>query len=146
MRWQRAAQAVIAILVLGFIGVLVTTLRKDRVKPEQPAPPPRLDPKSTSETRGKGNHRITDPTGRERFVVDWDGSHIALPGGRQRMSQNVKLTVNHPDRSFVVNADEIDLLMKEGANVAEATFKGNVRLTGAGGLTVTSAEATYSEA
>ena len=145
MRWQRAAQAVIAILVLGFIGVLVTTLRKDRVKTEQAPPPVRLDPTAITETTGKGVHRITDPTGRERFVVEWDGSHIALPDGRQRMSQNVRLTVNRPDRSFVVNADEVDLLVKKGADVAEATFKGNVRLTGAGGLTVTAAEATYSE-
>ena len=59
MRWQRAAQAVIAVLVLGFIGVLVTTLRQERVKVPQQLPPPRLDPKSTSETQGKGVTRTT---------------------------------------------------------------------------------------
>lgn len=145
MGWQRAAQAVIAILVIGFIVVLITTLRQERARPQQAPPTPRLDEKSMSETQGKGSTSITDPSGRERFVIDFDGSHIALPGGRQRMSKNVRLTINRPDRSFIVAADELDLLLKGGADLAEATFRGNVRLTGAGGLDVTAAEATYSE-
>ena len=145
MRWQRAAQAVIAILVIGFVGVLVMTLRQERVKPPQAAPPPRIDEKSTSETQGKGRHRITDPSGKDRFIIEWDGSHVALPAGRQRMSQNVRLTINKEDRSFVVRADELDLVVKDGNTVPEATFKGNVHLAGSGGLDVSAAEATYTD-
>ena len=145
MRWQRAAQAVIAVLVLGFIGVLVTTLRQDRVEVPQQPPPERLAPDSTSETHGKVSTRITDPSGKDRFSSTAEGSHIALPGGRQRMSKNVTMRINHPDRPMVVGADELDLLLKDAGTPAEATFKGNVRMTGSGGLNVTAAEATYTE-
>lgn len=145
MRWQRAAQAVIAVLVIGFIGVLVMTLRQERVNPvQEPAPPP-IDKDALSETRGKGVTRITDPSGKDRFVITFAGSHIALPGGRQRISEDVTLTINRPDRSFVVAADDLDLLSKEGTGLVEATFKGNVHLTGAGGLDVKADEATYAE-
>src|SRR5687768_1558652 len=144
MRWQRVAQAVIAILVIGFIGVLVNTLRQERVKPPQQPAPERLDKSSTTETHGKGSTSITDPSGKDRFTIDFSGSHIALPGGRQRMSKDVRVKINHPDRPVAVNSDDLDLVLKDGA-LAEGTFKGNVNLAGSGGLTVKAAEATYAE-
>lgn len=144
MRWQRVAQAVIAVLVIGFIGVLVMTLRQERVKLPPAAPLPRLDPKSTAETRGGGTHRVTDPSGRERWRIDF-GTHVALPDGRSKLTDGVVAVVNRDSGPLNVKADEAEVTQKEGSTEPrQAVFKGNVRMTGGGGLDVTTAEATYS--
>ncbi|MBA3637977.1 MAG: LPS export ABC transporter periplasmic protein LptC [Acidobacteria bacterium] len=134
----------IAVLVIGFIGVLVMTLRQDRGKP-QPAPPlPRIDPKSTAETQGGGTHRVTDPSGKERWRIDF-GTHVALPDGRSRLTDGVTAVINRDNGPLNLEADEADVTQKEGSSEPrQAVFKGNVRLTGGGGLEVTTAEATYS--
>ena len=59
MRWQRVAQAVIALLVIGFIGVLVTTLRQERGTVPQQPPPDRIAPDSPRETQAAGCTEIT---------------------------------------------------------------------------------------
>ena len=144
MRWQRVAQAVIAVLVIGFIGVLVTTLRQERVKPKPAAPPPRIDPKSTAETQGGGTHRVTDPTGKDRWRIDF-GTHVALPDGRSRLTDGVSAVISRDNGPLNLKADEADVTQKQGSSEPkQAVFKGNVRLTGGGGLEVTAGEATYS--
>lgn len=144
MRWQRAAQAVIALFVIGFIVVLVATLRKDRAARPQEAPPDRIDPNSTLESQGGGSNTFTDPSGRKEFVIEW-ATHVALPDGRSRLSK-VKVTINRGERPVVVTADEADVTQQPGSVEPEqAVFKGNVRLGQAGGLDVTTAEATYTK-
>lgn len=146
MRWQRAAQAVIAILVIGFIAVLVTTLRQERGTAPQDAPPSRIDPTSTLETQGGGSQRVTDPSGKERWAVRFE-THVALPDGRSRLSGGVDVTINRGDGPLTIKADEVDVTQKEGTvEPSQAVFRGNVRLTGGGGLTVTTEEATYTGA
>ena len=62
------------------------------------------------------------------------------------MSENVEADDQSRQRPFVVNADEADLTQKgSGRRSKQAVFKGNVRLTGGGGLEVKAAEATYTE-
>lgn len=144
MRWQRAAQAVIALLVIGFIALLVVTLRKERTVPAPEAPPQRLDPKSTLESQGGGFNSFTDPSGRERWRIDF-GTHVALPDGQSRFSKRVKVTINRGEQPLVITADEVDVTHK--AETAErAVFKGDVHFTRAGGLDVKTPEATYTEA
>lgn len=144
MRWQRAAQAVIALLVIGFIALLVMTLRKERTVLPPEAPPQRLDPKSTLESQGGGFNSFTDPSGRERWRIDF-GTHVALPDGQSRFSKPVKVTINRGEQPLVITADEVDVTHK--AETAErAVFKGDVRFTRAGGLEVKTPEATYTEA
>jgi lipopolysaccharide export system protein LptA len=144
MRWQRVAQAVIAILVIGFIGVLVTTLRQKRVNPKPEPPPPRLATDSKTETRGGGTHRVSDPSGKDRWRIDF-GTHVVLPDGRSRLSDGVTAVINRESGPLHLKADQADVTQKEGSSEPkEAQFKGNVRLTGSGGLEVTAAEATYS--
>lgn len=144
MRWQRAAQAVIAVLVVGFVIVLVTTLRKERVEPPKTPPPKRLDDKSTLESQGGGSNTFSDPSGKKRFVISW-GTHVALPDGRSRLSQ-VSVTINRGERPLVITSDEADVTQKEGAIEPEqAVFKGNVHLSGGSGLDVATSEATYTK-
>ncbi|CAN5878530.1 hypothetical protein BH24ACI5_BH24ACI5_04430 [soil metagenome] len=144
MRWQRAAQVVIAILVIGFVIVLVTTLRQERVTPQQEAPPTRIDPECSLENSEGGTRHLTDPSGRKRWEATF-GSSCGLPDGRLRMAKGVQVTINRGEGSFVVKADETDVTSK-GSDVSLAVFRGNVRLTGAGGLDVTASEATYTDA
>ena len=144
MRWQRAAQVVIAVLVAGFVVVLVMTLRKERVEPQKTPPPKRLEPNSTLESQGGGSNTFSDPSGKKRFVIAW-GTHVALPDGRSRLSK-VEVTINRGERPLVITADEADVTQKEGSVEPEqAVFKGNVRLSGGSGLDVAASEATYTK-
>lgn len=144
MRWQRAAQAVIAVFVIGFIVVLVLTLRQERATQTQEPPPERINEKSTLESQGGGTNTLTDPSGRKQWEIKW-GTHVVLPDGRSRFSGGVEVIINRGEGPIHVEADDADVTQEE-EGVQAAVFRGNVRLTGAGGLQVTTAEATYSGA
>jgi hypothetical protein len=51
MRWQRVAQAAIAVFVIGFIALLVTTLTRERAAPPQQPAPERQAPDAPVERR-----------------------------------------------------------------------------------------------
>lgn len=144
MRWQRVAQAAIAIFVVGFIAVLVMTLRRETATPEATAPPPqREDDTAQIENRG-GCEQLRSAGGRIVFTVKC-GKHFVYPDGRQRLVDSVEISLPRNDREFVVRADEADIVPKEDG-LDTATFKGNVRLTSEGGLVVTGNQATYADA
>lgn len=141
MRWQRVAQAAIALFVVGFIALLITTLRREGTAMPQERPRPREVPDASLENPGGGTHRITDPSGRDRFVIDFR-KHIVLPDGRQRL-QGVEATIRRGDERFVITAHEADVTPPE---LKEAVFRGNVHLTGGGGLEIKGDEARYTDA
>jgi len=144
MRWQRAAQTVIALLVIGFVVVLVMTLRKERAAPAQEPPPKRLDPDNPIENPEGGRYQLTDASGKPIGELAF-GSHIGLPDGRAQLSNHVRFSITRGDRRFVIEADEAVITRKE-ALPEHAVFKGNVRLTGSGGLELETSEATYTDA
>lgn len=146
MRWQRVAQAAIAVFVIGFIALLVTTLRRERTAPSAAPPPERLNPISTAETRGDGTYRVADPSGRDRFVIDFR-THVALADGRSQL-QDVKATINRGEQPFVITARQADVTPGESGNdsIKEAVFKGDVHVTSTGGLEIKSEEARYTDA
>jgi lipopolysaccharide transport protein LptA len=144
MRWQRAAQTVIALLVIGFVVVLVMTLRKERVAPAQDPPPKRLDPANPVENPEGGQYQITDASGKPIGELAF-GSHIGLPDGRAQLSKHVKFSIDRGNRHFVVESDEAVITRKD-ALPEHAVFKGNVRVTGSGGLELETSEATYTDA
>ncbi|MEX2661897.1 MAG: hypothetical protein WD227_08200 [Vicinamibacterales bacterium] len=144
MRWQRAAQTVIVLLVIGFVVVLVMTLRRERVAPAQDPPPKRLDPSNTLENPEGGSYRVTDPSGKGLWDLEF-GANVGLPDGRTQLSRGVTVTINKGDRRFQVKADEAEIT-KTGDVPEHVLFKGNVRFTGGGGLAVTTPEATYTDA
>jgi hypothetical protein len=63
MRWQRVAQAAIAVFVIGFIAVLVITLRRERAQPPPQEAPERIDPESTIETPQGATHSVACSSG-----------------------------------------------------------------------------------
>lgn len=148
MRWQRVAQAAIAVFVIGFIALLVTTLRRERAAPPPQQAPERQAPEATLENPGGGRQTIADPTGRRPFEVTF-GAHIALPDGRQQLRGGVEATIDRGERRFVIKSQEADLtLAKAEAKqpLDQAIFRGDVVITGDDGLEVKTAEMTYTAA
>jgi lipopolysaccharide transport protein LptA len=148
MRWQRVAQAAIAVFVIGFIAVLVTTLGRDRTAPPPKAAPERQAPDATLENPGGGTQTIADPSGGRPFEIKF-GSHLALPDGRQQLRNGVEVTINRRDRRFVVTAKEADLTVAQSESnepLEQAVFRGDVVITGDDGLEVETAEMIYTAA
>jgi lipopolysaccharide transport protein LptA len=148
MRWQRIAQAAIAVFVIGFIAVLVVTLRRERAQPPPQEAPERIDETSTVETPKGGRQQVVDPSGRKEWELDF-GTHIVLPDGRNRFSGGVKATVNRGEAPLVITAREADVTPpEEGDQVApkEAVFRGDATITGSDGLEVKGNEITYTHA
>ena len=148
MRWQRVAQAAIAVFVIGFIAVLVITLRRERAQPPPQQAPERIDPESTVETPQGGMQQVVDPSGREEWKLEF-GTHVVLPDGRNRFSGGVKATINRADAPVIITAREADVTPpEEGSQVApkEAVFRGDAMISGSDGLEVKGNEITYRHA
>jgi lipopolysaccharide transport protein LptA len=143
MRWQRGAQAIIAIFVIGFVVVLVMTLRQERVTPSQDPPPARMDKEATVETPGGIDTRHTDASGRVVFALK-AMKHLRYPDGRNVVSDNVEITTSRHDKNLVVKADHGEL-MPEGNDLKWGRFRGHVGLTTDGGVTVEAGEAHYTK-
>jgi lipopolysaccharide transport protein LptA len=145
MRWQRAAQAVIAVVVVGFLAVLVVTLRKESA---QPAPPPPLPteslPDKVSTANLGGCNQVSAAGGKRIFSLKCD-KHFGFEDGRQQLIGNVEVSLPRNDREFLLAANEAEVKLKD-AVVDRADFKGGVRITTENGLLVTSEAATYTEA
>ena len=144
MRWQRLAQAAILLFVAGFIAILVLTLRRETATPDTPPPvPQRQDEGAQIENRG-GCEQLSSAGGRIVFTVKC-GKHSVYPDGRQRLTENVEVSLPRDGREFIIRSDAADIVPKDDT-VDTATFKGRVRLTSEGGLVVTGASASYADA
>lgn len=147
MRWQRVAQIVIAAVVIVFIGVIGTTLRRQKGTPQQETPPP---------PREKGNPQIQNPGGGDFTKYDGDrkvfditfGKNVVFPDGRTTFSKGVKVTTQRNGRDMIVQSEEADVVPDPdgGTGLKTAVFRKNVSLTSAGGMEVKAEEATYDEA
>ena len=144
MRWQRVAQAAIAVFVIGFVVVLVMTLRKESAAPVQPPPLPTTEVTGFNTANLGGCNQVSAAEGKRVFSLKC-GEHFAFPDGRQKLTKGVELSLPRNDREFLLKADEAEVKPTEGG-IEKADFKGNVRITTEGGLVVTSAEASYVEA
>ena len=148
MRWQRVAQAAIAVFVIGFIAVLVITLRRERAQPPPQEAPERIEENSTIETPKGGIQQVVDPSGRKEWELAF-GTHVVLTDGRNRFSGGVKATINRGDAPLVITAREADITPpEEGDHAApkEAVFRGDSTITGSDGLEVKGNEITYTHA
>jgi lipopolysaccharide export system protein LptA len=143
MRWQRVAQAAIALFVIGFIALLATTLRKERRPPPDQTPPERSHPNDPLENPHGGTQEVTDPSGKQVWSVKF-GSHVSLADGRQQLGGGVTATINRGDRQFLINSRDAEVTPATDG-VKEAIFRGDVRVTGTG-LEVRGAEARYTQA
>jgi lipopolysaccharide transport protein LptA len=141
VRWQRVAQAAIVIFVVGFIAVVVVTLRRETATPAQPSSIPQREDDTAIAQNLSGCEQLQSSGGRLIFTVKC-GKHFSYKDGRQRLLDNVEISLPRDDREFVVRADEAEITPKD-EGVSTATFTGNVRLTSEGGLVVTGGQASY---
>lgn len=145
MRWQRVAQIAIAGVVIVFIGVIGTTLRRQKAKPQQTPPPL---------PRAEGNPRIQNPGGGDFTKYDGDtkvfdikfGKNVVFPDGRTTFSNGVEVTTQRNGRDMVVKSQEADVVPDDSAGLKTAVFRKNVSLTSGGGVEVKAQEASYDEA
>lgn len=144
MRWQRVAQAAIALFVIGFIALLAATLRREGTGPPQEPPPKRAEPDAPLENPGGGRFSLSDPSGTARWEIRF-ATHVALADGRQQFGGGVEAIVNRPDRRFVITAREAEIT-PAADDVERAIFKGDVVVKGTDGLQISTAEATYTQA
>lgn len=142
MRWQRAAQTVILLFVIGFVVVLARTLGTRRAEPEPRPVPVREQPGSTMENPGGCEH-LEVAGGKRLFSIEC-GKHFAFPDGRQKFTDGIKLTIPREGREYQVTANEAEVVLKAD-DIDTALFKGDVQFTSDGGLSMRSAEATYSD-
>ena len=143
MRWQRGAQAAIALFVIGFVAILVISLTRQGGRPPQQLPPERSAPGAPLETRGGGVHEVTDPSGRGLWSIKF-GTHVSRADGRNELAGGIEATINRGTRQYVITAREADILPAPGG-VKDAIFRGDVRLVDNAGLQITTAEATYTQ-
>lgn len=146
MRWQRVAQALIAVFVIGFLAVLVVTLRKESTPPAAPPPIPtdKLPDEKFNAANLGGCRQVTAEGGKLLLSLKCD-QHFSFPDGRQRLVGHVEVRAPRNDREFIISSDEADIKPKD-ASIENATFKGSVRITTENGLIVTAAEASYTDA
>jgi lipopolysaccharide transport protein LptA len=141
MRWQRVAQAAIAVFVIGFIAMLATSLRRQRPASQEQPPPQREAPTAAVETPGGIDHRYTDANGRVLFGVK-AAKHFVYPDGRNVLSGDIRITTTRNGKDLVVKADAGEF-MPEAGDLKWAKFRGNVVLTTEGGTEVKADEADY---
>lgn len=145
MRWQKAAQLLIAGFVVIFIGVVAVSMRRHNVVPKtESTPSPELP-------KGPGRPQFINPNPGEHAWYDGDrkvfeikfGKHVGYEEGRQLFSDGVRVVLPRDGKDFVVNAREADVKVK-GNQLETAVFKGDVSMTRDDGVEMKAGEASYS--
>ena len=142
MRWQKTARLAIAAVVIVFAAVVFVALR--------PAPPevrpttPRKVEGTVAETHGAATYRSTDPTGKLRYEITFDGQ-LTYPDGRNVLT-NTRMTL--PDRNgrtVTINGAEMEVISGEAGikDIRNAKITKGAKLTTSDGLEVTGDQATY---
>src|SRR5688572_20714570 len=145
MRWQKAAQLLIAGFVIIFIAIVAVSMRRHNVVPKTATtPPPELP-------TGAGRPEFINPNPGEHAWYDGErkvfdikfGKHVAYEQGRQLFSDGVRVVLPRDGKDFVIDAREADVKIK-GNQVETAVFKGDVSMTRDDGVEMKAEEATYS--
>ena len=143
MRWQKLAQLAIAAFVLVFVVVLVVSLRRNKPPTEQPAAATPLPDKEVQIFNPEGGKHVLFSAGKKVFDVHF-GSHVGLADGRQMFSKGVKILTSRNGKNLTITAATAEVTQK-GSDVGAIQLKGDVGLSGEGGMDVRTQEATYTE-
>lgn len=141
MRWQRVARLFVAVFVVAFAILVALALRRGKQEPEAGPPVARKDPNATVESTNIDLKRVE--AGTLRWAVK-AGTQLTYADGRIKLGSGVQVTLPKGDKTFTVTSDDAEILPK-GDRIKTGTFTGNVRLTSADGLVMTSREATYDD-
>jgi lipopolysaccharide export system protein LptA len=137
-RWQRYARLGLGLFAVGFAGVLWFATA-ERTEPPPPAPIERLDPKATSEIRGGD---VLQHKGTKRDIKVEFGSQMSYSDGRSQFTSFKAHVDDRGGRSFVISGQKATV----GAELSSYDLEGNVTMQTSDGLTVTTPQATFTEA
>jgi lipopolysaccharide export system protein LptA len=144
MRWQRIAQLAIAVFVLGFIALIVVSMKRRAAVPTQAEKPVQQAPPG-SLMHNPGECKYEHLAGGRKVFEIQCGSHTVFEGGRMVFKDKVRILTHRNDKDLIINANQADVQLKNDL-LEKAVFTGDVWLTTAGGVDVKSDEATYTEA
>jgi lipopolysaccharide export system protein LptA len=142
MKWQKAAQLAIAALVVTFIVVLAVSMRRSK-PPEQSKPATKLPDPQVQIYNPQGGKNVLYSDGKKVFDVHF-GEHVGLADGRQLMSKGVKIFTTRNGRNLTINSQSAEISQK-AENFEKVLLKGDVWLSGEGGMDIRTEEATYTE-
>jgi lipopolysaccharide transport protein LptA len=137
-RWQRHARLGLGLFALVFAGV-VWFAKRERPSPPPPAPIERLDPKATSEVRGGD---VLQHKGTKRDIKVEFGSQMTYTDGRSQFTTFKAHVDDRGGRSFVISGQKASV----GPELSSYDLEGNVTVETSDGLTVTTPQATFTEA
>ena len=142
MKWQKVAQLAIAALVVTFIVVLALSMRRSQPT-EQPTSATKLPDPQVQIYNPEGGKNVLFSNGKKAFDVHF-GEHIGMADGRQLMSKGVKIFTTRNGRNLTINSQSAEISQK-AENFEKVLLKGDVWLSGEGGMDVRTEEATYTE-
>ena len=147
MRWQRIAQTVIAILVVGFIGLVITSMRRQAAVTPPPAKTSPQAPKgAVIYNPGACKFDHFEGTPPRKVVEITCGKHTAYGDGRVNLADGVRVVTHRNDKELIVNSREADFKQKGAEfDLENVTFKQDVWLRTESGLDVKADEATYAK-
>lgn len=137
-RWQRHARLGLGLFAVVFAGVL-WFVTGERPTPAPAAPIERLDPAATSEIRGGD---VLQHKGTTRDVKVEFGSQMTYNDGRSLFTTFKAHIDDRGGRSFVISGNKATV----GPELSTYDLEGNVLLETSDGLTVTTPQATFTEA
>jgi lipopolysaccharide export system protein LptA len=134
----------IAAFVIIFAAIVVVALWRRPTTDKASATTPRKAEGTVAETHGGGEYRSTDPTGKLKYEITFDGQ-LTYPDGRNVLTN---ATITLPDRSgrtVSIHGKEVEVNSgPQGfADLLNARITNGVRLTTSDGLEVTSDRAMY---
>jgi lipopolysaccharide export system protein LptA len=137
-RWQRHARLGLGAFAFVFAGV-VWFMTGTRTAPPPAAPIERLDPAATSEIRGGD---VLQHKGTTRDVKVEFGSQMTYADGRSQFTTFKAHVDDRGGRSFVISGQKATV----GPELSSYDLEGDVTLQTSDGLTVTTPQATFTEA
>ena len=138
-RWQRRARLGLALFAVAFAGVLWFSTGERREAPKPPPQIDKLDPKATSDIRGGD---VLQHKGTKRDVKVEFGSLISFADGRSQFTSFKAHVDDRGGRSFVISGAKATV----GPELSTYDLDGNVTMETSDGLTVTTPQASFTEA
>src|SRR5688572_33112870 len=123
MRWQRVAQLVLVLVVIGVIAVVANSLRRQKPPPELPVPPP--PPVKGAELYNPEGATIERFEGGRKMLEAILGPHTKFPDGRLVVTGGARILTHRDGKDLVITSDDADIKLRqqEPPSVETATFR-----------------------
>jgi lipopolysaccharide export system protein LptA len=142
MQWQRWLRIALGVFFVGLVVVLAFSMRSRKPAPAAPTMK-RVDPTAAVELP-QGADITWTQKGREAFTLQFTRG-LSYPDGRYTFTGPHVTIPDRNGRTVDIRAERAELFAPTG-QPRRGTFRGDVVLTSSDGLTLNTAEASYSEA